>query len=444
MELEQLREKMKAAGVIGAGGAGFPTHQKLAQGIDTVLVNACECEPLLYTDCVILQRELDSVLTGVREMRDALGAKQAYLCMKKHTADYLKFSDGDGLAHGIRVKVLPDVYPMGDEVVLIYQALGRVVPPGNLPSAVGVVVINAETACNIGGAVRDIPVTQKWLTIGGAVKQPTVVRVPVNTNVKDLLAAAGVSVPEGHVVIDGGPAMGNLINPLTAKVTKKTKAVLILPDSIPAITAKTAPVERLLRRTPSACCQCSFCTDLCPRHLLGYPLAPHKTLRAVGTNTFTKPEDLLTASLCSGCGLCTLMACCQGITPSVTMVEVKKNLGKNRIGYRADAPTIPHVERDWRMVPADRLLSRIGVAPYNRRAEWSGDLATDQTVYHLPLSQHVGKPSVPRVKAGDEVRVGQMVAHADEGISAALHAPVSGIVTAISAGEIEITMGEVK
>ena len=444
MELELLRDTIEAAGVIGAGGAGFPTHRKLARGIDTVLVNAAECEPLLYTDFTILREHLDRVCEGARELCDAMGAAQVLVAMKEHTALRLGVAQGEELPCGARAALLPDVYPMGDEIIMIYQALGRVVPPGQLPSAVGVVVVNAETAYNVSNAVRGAPVTEKWLTIGGAVEHPVVVRVPVNCGVRAVLRAAGVTVPTGHVVVDGGPAMGNIVNPASAVVTKKTKALLILPEEIPAIANKAAPVERLLKRVPSACCQCMYCTELCPRHLLGYPLQPHKTLRAVGAGAPGNPEELLTASLCSGCGVCTLMACCQGIAPSAAMTAVKQSLGRHRIGYRADGPTKPDSERDFRMVPVSRFKSRIGVAKFDREAEWAGDLPVAQALWRLPLSQHVGKPSEPVVAVGDEVAAGQLIARAREGISAALHAPVAGTISRVTDTEIEMTRGEVK
>ncbi len=444
MKLDELKEKIRAAGVIGAGGAGFPTHIKLAAGIDTVMVNASECEPLLYTDFTIMQQHMEKVVSGAQAVREALGAKQVIVAMKLHTADALSFQDGAELGEFTYVKALPDVYPMGDEIIMIYQALGRVVPPGQLPSAVGVVVINVETAYNIYNSMRDIPVTEKWITIGGDIEQPVVVKVPINCDVKNVLKAAGVSVPPNHTVLDGGPAMGSVINVSVAKITKKTKSLLILPNEIPAIVFKLVSTERVLKRTSSACCQCSYCTDMCPRHLIGYPLQPHKTLRAVGSNMVNHPEDLLTASLCSGCGVCTLMACCQGIMPSATMFEVKKNLGKNRMGYKSGESTIPDTERDNRLVPISRFKSRIGVAKFDKQPSFVGNLPIRQEVFVLPLLQHVGKPSIPVVKAGDMVNAGQMIARADEGISAALHTPVSGKVSVVNRFQIEITADEVK
>lgn len=440
MESDELKRKIMAAGVIGAGGAGFPTHRKFADGIDTVVVNGAECEPLLYTDFTIMQRHMDLVVEGAEALCTALAAKQVILGIKKHTAEKLGVQDGCKLGETCRVKILPNVYPMGDEVILIYQTLGRVVPPGKLPSAVGVVVVNAETAHNIANSMKGIPVTQKWITVGGDIPNPAVYRVPVGCEVKRVFKAAGVSVPEGHVVLDGGPAMGNIINPNFAIVTKRTKSLLILPADIPAVAFKSASAKRLMKRTPSACCQCFHCTEICPRHLIGYPLEPHKTLRAVANQISEHPEDLLTASLCSGCGVCTLMACCQDVAPSVVMAEVKKSLRANHLGYRDGkcAPVDP--ERDNRLVPVDTFKRRIGVAPFDRPTPFGGDLHVSQEVFRLPLSQHAGKPSVPVVEVGAKVSAGNMIAKADAGISAALHTPVAGTVTAVTASQIEIAV----
>ena len=142
MELKRL---MKDAGIVGAGGAGFPSYAKLAEGADTLLVNGAECEPLLYTDYFLLKRELTLVLSGINAVLDNTTIPRAVLAIKAHTAKRLSFSDGEALDDRIKVKVLPDVYPIGDEVSLIYEALGRLVNPASLPITVGVIVYNVET-----------------------------------------------------------------------------------------------------------------------------------------------------------------------------------------------------------------------------------------------------------------------------------------------------------
>ena len=234
-----LKVRMKEAGIVGAGGAGFPSYAKLAQGADLLVVNGAECEPLLYTDYFLLLKELPMVIAGIQAILKQGNVPSAVLCIKEHTASRLGMADGEKLATNIVLKVLPDVYPMGDEVSLIYQATGRLVKPGNLPITVGVIVYNVETLYNLGVAIKFTnPVTMKWLTIGGDIPNPIVTRVPIGTPISDLLKKNSITVPQGYSVLDGGPSMGKIINPYVAVVTKTTKGILILPDNTPAIETK--------------------------------------------------------------------------------------------------------------------------------------------------------------------------------------------------------------
>lgn len=441
MDKAHMAQTLRDAGVVGAGGAGFPTAGKLAPGIDALLVNAVECEPLLHTDFALLQTRLCLLATGARAFADAMGAKEVFVCIKAHNADALGLADGQEISGGVHAKCLPDVYPMGDELIMIYQALGRVVPPGSLPSSVGVVVINAETALNIQAAGQGQALTDKWLTIGGAVNTPRVVQVPLGTPVQDLLTALGEQVLPGYALLDGGPAMGRVISPQTAVVTKTTKALLVLPRESPAVAHQTGDAGRQMKRTSSACCQCSFCTDMCPRYLLGYPLQPHKTLRVVSAGAAHNAADVLTASLCSGCGLCSFVACCQGVHPSVVMGRFKQELAKNRCGHVQSTATSPHALRSYRMVPSTRFARLVGAAPFVTDTPLDVQFSVQPERVRLGLRQHIGAPSLPVVKPGQAVQKGQMVAQAAEGLSVALHASISGVVRRVTEQEIEIAAG---
>ena len=223
----ELKNILREAGIVGAGGAGFPSYAKLFDGADTLLINAAECEPLLFTDFTILEEALDTVLDGARLVADACKIDRVLLCLKSHNAKNFGFSDGEQLSHGVTVRVLPDVYPLGDEINLIYESTGRLVQPGCLPMTQGVIVYNVETLYNVSNAVRDGKgVTDKWLTLGGDIEKTRVLRVPVGMPFKKLFKQYGITVPETHVVIDGGPSMGRIVNPMTAVVGKTTKGIL--------------------------------------------------------------------------------------------------------------------------------------------------------------------------------------------------------------------------
>ncbi|MBR5139498.1 MAG: hypothetical protein IKV16_00445, partial [Clostridia bacterium] len=164
--MQELKNLMQKHGIIGAGGAGFPSYAKLAEGADLLLINGSECEPLLYTDYVILKNEMSMVLYGSSIVLESAKIPKAMLCIKAHTAKRLGIEEGERLADKIYIRVLPDVYPIGDEVSLIYEASGRLVKPGKLPISEGVIVYNVETMYNLGRAVRfSEPVIDKWVTV---------------------------------------------------------------------------------------------------------------------------------------------------------------------------------------------------------------------------------------------------------------------------------------
>lgn len=425
----ELKELMRNAGILGAGGAGFPSYAKLAEGADTLLINGAECEPLIYTDYVIMKREMSTVLTGIRTVLDAYSIPRAVLSIKDHTAKRLSLSDGDSLADKISVKVLPDVYPIGDEIGLIYESLGRVVRPGALPITKGVIVYNVETMYNLGRYARlGECVTMKWLTVGGNTDKGCVVRVPVGISVRELLNTLGIIIPEGHAVIDGGPSMGKVVNPSTHVITKTTKAILILPETTPAVLSKKMSEKMAVARAETACCQCTRCTDMCPRALLGYPLEPHKMVRtAMGAVTF-RPELVISATLCCGCGICESIACSQGISPKAVINNYKALLSKNKMRYSQNTDVEAKKERAYRMVSSERWESTIGVKKYDTPLDFERELAEARRVEIL-LGSHIGAPSSAVVRDGDRVERGQLIAEAREGLSLPQYASISGRVT---------------
>ena len=441
MTLAELKTIIADHGCVGAGGAGFPSAVKLAEGADTLVINAAECEPLLYSDLMVMRNHMQDVAQGAEYVMEATGIRHGYLGVKEHTAHRLGLEDGQSISPNVSVKYLPNVYPMGDEIILIYQVLGRIVPPGQLPLTVGVIVYNSETLYNICHAVRDhAPVTQKWITVGGKVSRPFVALVPIGTPVRELMKQYDFSVPEDCVMIDGGPAMGPIIDPNTAVITKTTKGLLVLPRHIPAIQSKLAKNRTVMTHATANCCQCRLCTDMCPRALIGYPLEPHKIVRHSLTMVEQYPENFTEASVCCGCGVCELTACCQGISPRRVYQQVKGILAKNKLRYQHKGELKVDPNRDYRMLPSDRFMQRIGVAGFDVGVP---EFIQDNwlpAVIELPLRQHIGASAKPVVNEGDTVEAGQLVAAADGAISANIHTSVNGTVTEVSASKIVIAV----
>lgn len=439
--MTDLKQLLKDNGVVGAGGAGFPSYCKLADGADTLLINAVECEPLLYTSYTLLQERIRDIIIGMRAVMEYTKIPRGLLAVKDYRAAKLGYSDGQELAPGVFVKYIPNVYPMGDEINLIYTATGRVVPPGQLPITRGVIVYNTETIYNIGLVVQfGQPVTKTYLTISGDIPKAYCVKVPVGMKIAEVLKIMNVEVPDTHVVIDGGPSMGTIVNLSTDVVKKPCSGLLILPKTIPAVRSKLRTKEDNFRRAASVCCQCNRCTDLCPRHLLGYPLEPHKMVRSTLSAAQADPELIKTATMCCGCDICSTLACCQEISPMQIIKEYKGILAKNRMKYVADPSEhfTPSPERQDRMVSAGKWKEMLGVAKYDKFPPIYVEEKLKATQVEVPMSQHIGAPAIPIVKVGDEVVENQMIAQAAEGLSVPHYAPITGKVTYVDGKTIVI------
>ena len=435
-----LKKVLQDHGVVGAGGAGFPSYAKLAAGADLLVINSAEGEPLIYTDFVLMREKMDHIIDGIRAVMDNSEVKHTYLAVKEHRAVMLGYRDGEELSPGVTVKFLPNVYPMGDEINLIYEATGRLVKPGTLPITSGVIEFNSETAYNICNAVKyNKSVIRKWVTVAGDIDKKYVVNVPIGMKVSDLFARLSITVPETHSVFDGGPSMGRICDTNRAVVTKTTKSLLVLPNHIPATAHKKVAIDDMLRRASSACCGCYRCTDMCPRHSLGYPLEPHKMIRAALSGVVNDaPELVKNATLCCSCGVCTEV-CCQDISPKDVILHLKGILAKNKIRFTPDENTeyTPMEERRYRMISSSRWEDILGVKKFDAVPEFINERLMSQKV-EIPMSGHIGAPSIPTVSVGDTVNEYDLIAVAADGLSLPQYASISGKVTFVSKDKIVI------
>ncbi len=424
--MQELKKMILEAGVVGAGGAGFPTHVKFAPNIETVLINGAECEPLAKTDFYLLReysKELEEILNFIVEK---VGAKRGVIGIKKHTGEELGIADGKK-NNKVSYKHLPDIYPAGDEIILIKEALNLDVPGGNLPISVGVVVLNVETLFNIKNALSGKGVYEKFLTVGGETDKTYVLKVPVGTPVRYVFDSLKIKVPSNHEVIDGGPMMGNIINPDTAVVTKTTKALLIIDENTLCIKLKKKNLSRAINQASSNCCSCRMCTDLCPRYLMGYPIEPHKIISTVA-NDVADTKTFMGAFYCSNCGVCRTVACPQNLIPSLVFSKVKNELSKHGVRANVMDKTVPSSLREYRKIPVSRVILRLGIKKYDRSLFEVVEIPISKKIT-LPLKMHIGAPCVSLVKAGDKVKVGQLIATSPEkALGTSLHASVNGTV----------------
>ena len=231
MDTLKLKDILKNAGVAGAGGAGFPAYGKVTDKADTLILNCAECEPLLKLHRLLLENEADKILKALSAVRETIGAKEFVVAVKgSYTGAVNAVKKAlSGYPDG-RLHILHEVYPSGDEVILVYDVTGKIVPAGGIPISVGCVVHNVETMYNIYRAIFEgAPVTHKFVTVAGEVKNPGTFYAPIGTSFSDLIALAGGKTAEKTEIISGGPMTGMLSNE-SACVTKTTNAILVMPE----------------------------------------------------------------------------------------------------------------------------------------------------------------------------------------------------------------------
>ena len=433
MDIAKLQAVLKNAGVVGAGGAGFPTYAKIDQRADTIILNCVECEPLLKLHRQLLEQYAHEILETFHMLGQAVGAGEIVIGIKKaYKRTITALEEYISEYPEMRLGLLDEVYPGGDEVVLVYEVTGKVIRPGGLPIEEGVAVFNVETIYNLYRAMsQDTPNVDKLVTVVGEVNNPVTVRVPIGTTMDEVVRlAGGASIPE-PVYFVGGPMMGNIGNGFDP-VTKTTNAILVLPEEHVIIQKKKGNAVIELKRAAASCCQCSMCTDLCPRHQLGHPVEPNLFMQAATCKDIQNPDAFLNTMFCSSCGLCEMYSCMQGLSPRTLMGEYKNGLRQNGVKPPAN-PKVRPVEksRKYRKAPMKRLMARLDLTKYDKNAPLDNSVVAINKV-KIMLSQHIGAPAIAAVKKGDTVKVGQIIGKPATGLSVAIHASIDGKVIEVT------------
>lgn len=435
-------DRIARAGVVGCGGAGFPTHVKLRGPVEIFLINGAECEPLLFTDRYIMRSEASKIIEAIEVVQEAVSARESVIVLKKSYGPEIAALTEAIASRGasIRIHSLDSFYPAGDEQIVVYEATGRVVPPGGIPLDVQTAVSNVATMLAIYEALRDKPVTHRILTVAGAVHTPLVLEVPIGTSLRECLELAGGAVPEDYLVLTGGPMMGmpvELEKLESTSVTKTTSGILVVPNTGYLAAQNKIPLAHMINRASSACIQCSYCTQLCPRYLLGHPLEPHRIMRtlALHPNLGEILDDpvIRHAALCCECGVCESYACPMELQPRRVNVLIKQALREKGIKLEPAAEAaVPLKDRAFRKIPTTRVAARVGVSAYLIGSMPPFMRHTPGQI-SVPLKQHIGVPAEPVVHAGQTVREGQLIARCPEGaLGANIHAGIGGTVLSVS------------
>ena len=311
-----LSEAVRNAGVVGAGGAGFPTHVKVSSRAEWMLGNGAECEPLLHKDRELLRNFAPQVFEGLRLAGKSVGASRLSLGVKSKNREAVAALQKAGCGTDVGLSEFGDFYPSGDEYEVVHTITGRLIPPAGIPLDVGAVVNNVETLYQVQRAVQGEPVTETFLTVGGVVREPLTAWVPLGMRIREVLQLAGGPAVREFAVMDSGIMMGKRVHDLDQPVAKTTAGLIVLPESHNLVRRYDTSATAQARIGKSACDQCSYCTELCPRYLLGYDVQPHAVMRSLGFSATGSEIWNQYASLCCGCGICTLYACPEDLFPA--------------------------------------------------------------------------------------------------------------------------------
>ena len=310
-DFESLKTAVKASGVVGLGGAGFPTFVKLSvkelEKVEAVVINAAECEPYITSDTRTMMNNGENVFKGIDALRKYMKVKRFIIGIENNKKDAIaKMKKMAEKTKDVEVHVLPSIYPQGGEKVLVFNTMGRVIPKGGLPLDVGAVVINVTTLAFIGSYLENgIPLVEKCITVdGSAIKEPKNMIAPIGTSIADLIEAAGGYKCEPRKILYGGPMMGIAIPSDAEPVLKNTNAVIAMDEK------EAAP------RKTTACIGCGACMNHCP-----FRLDPRSSSKAYQLD---RGEDLekLCVDLCMECGCCSFV--CPANRPLVQTNKLAK------------------------------------------------------------------------------------------------------------------------
>ena len=434
-------EAVAEAGVVGAGGAGFPTHTKLSGQADTVILNAAECEPLLHKDKETLRNFADEVLAGLSAAVALVGARRGFVGIKEKYEDIISLLQPK-LPEDLRIAPLRDAYPAGDEFILTYDVTGRVVPPGGIPLNVGVVTLNVETAMNVARS-PDGPVTVKHFSVAGAVANPCTLRVPVGIRFRECVQAAGGATVRDPQYIIGGVMMGRLEEDHDAVVEKTSGAVIVLPPDHIVVRRFRRDWNAVTRIGRSACDQCSYCTELCPRYLLGHPVEPHRAMRSLEFNLVGE-ANVRGTSFCCECNLCSLYSCPEDLDPKDVCAQNKRRIAEEGSTWSDPPfnPDRPAIHMENRKAPIRKLMNKLGLTGFQNVGPMIDGVLETRRV-GVKLKQHIGAPCEPAVRVGRKVDAGDCIGRPPTGngklaLGAPVHASIPGTVRAIQDGVIWI------
>ncbi len=308
---------VKESGLVGLGGAGFPTYVKFSPKnlaeVDSLIINGAECEPYITSDYRCFMEESENIIDGINAIQKWLGIKNVYVGIEDNKPDAIKLMESlSSKVNNMKVVSLKAKYPQGGEKVLIYEVTGRIVEEGMLPADVGTIVSNVTSVAFLAKYLKTgMPLVSKRLTVdGSAVKNPKNVIVPIGTQIKDVIEFCGGYKEEPKKILYGGPMMGTAARNDEAPVIKNNNAILAFNE------------KDSVEKPETACIKCGRCVTACPFNLMPAPISAAYARKDVDA------LKKLKVNLCMECG------CCSYVCPAKKNLVLTNKLAKSLVNSK--------------------------------------------------------------------------------------------------------------
>ncbi len=403
----------------------------------TVIVSALKDNPLSFTEEYLLQSEWHKVIDGLKLLIANHQAEKGIIAVSK--SDRPVISDLKRCVEdcdNIDLFFVDNFYPAADQAILIYEVTGQPFSSATPAVLSGSLVYDIQTAVNIYEVVTEKkPVTRRLLACTGEVALPSLVLGHLGVSFREVIELCGgaTTTIDEYVILCGTPARGAIVTDIDTPVTGSTTTITVLPADHELVKERSRTIGTQIRKIKSVCNQCSFCTEFCPVYLLGGKLYPHLIMRQIAYGLAEPEEVILGALLCSECGICEVLACPHKLSPRAVNKQIKERLKQEAepesfLSGHTSGQLQPRSNRDFRKVPFERLADLFSVGQYAEPPKME-PLETSPGQVELLFQEISAAGVLPRVKIGEEIAAGSLVAEAEGSTGAGLHASIGGKVT---------------
>ncbi len=432
MNSSEFINLLRENGVVGGGGGSFPTYKKFSfNNLDTLIINGVECEPLLYSDYFLVKERFEEIIFTLQRLQEIFNFRDIFFTLKKkrlELADFLRKKDIENIKN-LKFYLFEDIYPAGDEQIIIKAIKGITLPSFKLPGDYGIVVLNLQTLVFISEAIRGKPAIRRFVTVSGLVKNPLVFDVPIGTKIKDLIDISGGYLVDNPVIFAGGVMMGGIIGE-SFSIKKGTTGIIVIAGDSKLMVEKKTSADIFSKKARSVCDGCMECTLFCSRNLIGKKIRPHLIMRYSEDYLSGRRSIPSEVFNCSECGLCYVYSCPLGLSPRKVIKSLKEKSKRDVVEDFDESENFL-----FKIPPSYKIKKRLEIEDV--KPNFHG--VYNPSIISVDIKQSKGFSPKPIVKDGEFVLTGEKICKMSQNkLGVPLHSPVTGKIVYIDGQKIKI------